>query len=166
MPLPQGPVLAVAALRVAELARARHNQRRLLARGGRELGAGHYPLVVALHVAWLVALFPAIPPDRPPVWAALAGFTMLQAAQLWIIVSLGEYWTTRVITVPGAALIRRGPYRWLRHPNYLVVAAEIALLPMVFGAWPIALTFSLANALVLARRIRVEDAALAQRRPL
>jgi len=91
---------------------------------------------------------------------------MLQAAQLWIIVSLGEYWTTRVITVPDAALIRRGSYRWLRHPNYRVVAAEIALLPMVFGAWPIALTFSLANALVLARRIRVEDAALAQRRPL
>jgi methyltransferase len=77
---------------------------------------------------------------------------------------MGRYWTTRVVTLPGAPLVRRGPYRWVRHPNYLIVAGEVAVLPLIFGAWRIALVFSIANAILLAWRIRIEDAALAPRR--
>jgi methyltransferase len=88
----------------------------------------------------------------------------LQAARLWVLASLGRFWTTRIVILPGAPLVRRGPYRYLRHPNYLVVAAEIAVLPLVFGAWGIALVFSLLNLVLLIQRIRVEDAALAPRR--
>lgn len=155
----------VAAQRLAELAYARRNTRRLLAEGGRESGAGHYPLLVGLHVLWLLSLAVFVPADRPPDWALLGVFVLLQVLRLWVLVSLGRFWTTRVITLPGAPLVRRGPYRYLRHPNYLVVAAEILVLPLAFGAWEIALVFSLANAAVLALRIRCEERALAPRRP-
>jgi methyltransferase len=89
----------------------------------------------------------------------LAVYGILQVARYWTIASLGRYWTTRVIVVPGAPAVRRGPYRFMRHPNYAVVAGEIAVLPLVFGAWRIALVFSVLNAAILAHRIRVEDAA-------
>lgn len=155
-------VLAFVVLqRLAELAWARRNTRALLAAGGREHGAGHYPWLVALHVAWLAALALMVPADQQADPALLTLFGFLQVARLWIIASLGRCWTTRVITVPGQALVRRGPYRWLRHPNYLVVAGEIAVLPLAFGAWEIALVFSVANAALLAKRIAVENAALA-----
>lgn len=159
-----GLVGLVALQRLGELLYARHNTRRLLAEGGVEVGAAHYPLIVALHAAWLTALLLLVPADRPPVWPLLLLFLALQAARLWIMISLGRFWTTRIITLPGSPLVRRGPYRYLRHPNYLLVSAEIALLPMVFGAWPIALAFTLANAALLAYRVRVEDTALAPRR--
>jgi methyltransferase len=151
----------VAAQRLAELALARHNTRRLLARGGIEVGAGHYPFIVALHLAWLGALITFIPAEAPVRWAFLAPYILLQPIRLWIIVSLGRRWTTRVIVLPGAPPVTRGPYRLLRHPNYAVVAAEIALLPLAFGGWAIAAIFSTLNALALAWRIRIEDAALA-----
>lgn len=157
-------VLALVALsRLVELIHARRNTARLLDRGGIEHGRAHYPLIVALHAGWLAALAVIIPPDTPPDWAWLSAFIALQAARVWVIVSLGPYWTTRVISVPGAPLIRRGPYRFLRHPNYLVVAGEIAILPLTFGAWEIALVFSTLNGLILMHRIRVEQAALAPR---
>jgi len=88
---------------------------------------------------------------------------VLQGLRVWVLATLGRYWTTRIITLPGAPLVRRGPYRWLRHPNYVVVAGEIAVLPLAFGAWQIAVVFSLANALVLWIRIRSEERALATR---
>ncbi len=157
-------VLLVALQRLAELAYARRNTRRLLAAGGIEAGAGHYPLMVLLHAAWLVALLFMVPADAPLHWALLALFLLLQAGRLWVIASLGRYWTTRVITLPEAPLVRRGPYRYLRHPNYVIVAAEIAALPLAFGAWELALVFSLLNAGVLAWRIRIEDRVLAVRR--
>src|SRR5262249_24074026 len=94
----------------------------------------------------------------------LAAFAILQGLRLWVLLSLGRYWTTRIITVPGAPLVRRGPYRFLRHPNYLVVAAEIAMLPLAFGAWVVAVVFSALNAALLAWRIALEDQALAPRR--
>ena len=117
-----------------------------------------------LHGSWLAALWLLVPADAPVIWPLLVLFALLQAARLWVIASLGRYWTTRIITVPGAPLVRRGPYRWIKHPNYLVVAAEIAVLPLAFGAWEIALVFSALNALLLYHRIRVEEAALAPRR--
>jgi methyltransferase len=163
---PQWIVLAVAALRVAELVYADRNSRHLLAEGGREIGAGHYPLFILLHGGWLAALFFLVPAEAPIHAVPLAIFGALLAARAWTVLSLGGYWTTRIITLPGAALVRAGPYRFVRHPNYLVVAGEIAVLPLVFGAWPIALLFSLLNAALLRHRIRVEDGALAARRPI
>ena len=153
-------VASVAMLRLAELIWARRNTARLLENGAHEIGAAHYPLFVVLHAGWLVALLIWVPADTAPRWPWLAAFIGLQGARLWVIASLGERWTTRIIVVPGAALVRRGPYRWLRHPNYAVVVAEIAVLPMAFGAWQVALIFSVANAALLTHRIRVENAAL------
>ena len=104
-----------------------------------------------------------VPADTPPAWGWLGVFVVLQGLRLWVLASLGPLWTTRIITLPGAPLVRRGPYRFLRHPNYAVVVAEIAVLPLVFGAWRIALVFSLLNLALLAWRIRVEQQALAPR---
>jgi len=161
MSIPQWIVLLVAAQRLAEIVYARRNARRLCAAGGREYGAGHYPLFVLVHGGWLAALFLLTPTDaavNPPL---IALYLLLQLARLWVIASLGRRWTTRVIVLPSAPLVRRGPYRFFRHPNYLVVAVEIAVLPLAFGAWQIALVFSLLNAPLLWHRIRVENAALA-----
>ena len=150
--------------RLAELAWSARNTRALLARGGREAGAGHYPLLVLLHASWLAAMALTVPPATPVNWTWLGLFLVLQVARLWVMASLGPYWTTRIITVDGAPLVRRGPYRFMRHPNYAVVAGEMAALPMAFGAWRLALAFSLLNGLVLWLRVRTENAALAGRR--
>ncbi len=158
-------LLLVAAQRLAELVYANYNTRRLLAEGGREIGARHYPLLVAIHVLWLLAMLVLVPADTAANWWLLGLFLLLQVGRLWVLASLGRYWTTRIITLPQAPLVRKGPYRFLRHPNYLVVAAEILVLPLAFGAWEIAVVFSLANAAVLAHRIRQENAALAPRQP-
>lgn len=154
----------VAAQRLAETAYAARNTRALLRRGAVEVGRGHYPLIVLLHVAWLAALLVFVPAEASVSWPWLALFAALQGVRLWVIASLGPYWTTRIVTLPGAPLVRRGPYRWVRHPNYLVVAGEIAVLPLVFGAWRIALVFSLLDAAMLAWRIRVEAQAIGLRR--
>ena len=159
--LPQIVVLLVAAQRLGELTYARRNTKRLMAAGGVEYGARHYPLIVALHGGWLVALFVLVPPEVPPDWWLLGSYGLLQFGRLWALISLGDRWTTRVIALPDAPRVRRGPYGFLRHPNYLVVAVEIPLLPLAFGAWQIALGFGLANLALLAHRIRVEERALA-----
>src|SRR3546814_7993001 len=118
----------VAAQRLAELAYARRNTRRLLAEGAAESGAAHYPLLVGLHALWLLSLAIFVPADRQPDWGLLALFAVLQLLRLWVLASLGRFWPTRVITLPGAPLVRRGPYRWFRPPNYRVVTGEILLL--------------------------------------
>ena len=148
------------AQRLAELGLAQWNTVRLRGRGAIEFGAAHYPLIVALHACWLLGLW-LLGHDRSvdPFW--LAVFIVLQAGRLWVIATLGRRWTTRVIVLPGAAPIARGPYRWLRHPNYLVVVGEIAVVPLALGLPLFALVFSLANAGMLAYRIRVEKQALA-----
>lgn len=157
-------VALVALQRLGELVHARRNTRRLLAEGAVEVGADHYPLFILLHGAWLLALLLAVPEDAPLHWPLIGLFAALLAARVWTIASLGKYWTTRIITLPGAPLVKRGPYRFLHHPNYLVVIAEIAILPLAFGAWEIALVFSLMNLLLLRHRVRVEEAALSGRR--
>lgn len=155
------PVLALVALqRLAELVVSARNTRRLLAEGGIEHGRGHYPLFVLLHGGWLLALLLTVPWDRAPVWPLLILFLALQPLRVWIIASLGGRWTTRVIVVPGRPRVRRGPYRWLDHPNYLLVALEIALLPLAFGAVALAVVASVLNALLIGLRLRVENAAL------
>ena len=148
--------------RIGELLLARSNTRRLLARGAREVAAGHYPLIVAVHAGWLLGLW-WLGRDRPvePLW--LGAYALLQVFRGWILASLGERWTTRIIVLDGP-LLRHGPYRFLRHPNYLLVAAEIAVLPLALGLPLYALVFSLLNAAALAVRIRAEDRALARLR--
>ncbi len=154
----------VALQRIGELAYARRNTARLLAAGGVEAGARHYPLFVLLHGGWLITLAVLVPSEAHIDVGLLALFALLQAARVWVLISLGRYWTTRVITLPDASLVRRGPYRFVRHPNYLIVAAEIAVLPLVFGAWEIAIVFSLLNLILLRHRIKIENAALVARR--
>lgn len=145
--------------RLGELVLARHNTRRLIARGAVESGAGHYPLLVALHAVWLGGLW-ALAWDRPTNVTWLVVYGLLQLLRAWTLVSLGPRWTTRIVTLPGAPLVRRGPYRLLPHPNYLVVVGEIAVLPLVFGLAAYALVFSLLNAAALCVRIPAEAAAL------
>jgi methyltransferase len=146
--------------RFAELGLAQWNTARLRAAGGVEFGASHYPLLVALHASWLLGLW-VFGHGRSidPIW--LAVFILLQVARVWVIASLGRRWTTRVIVLPGASPVAHGPYRWLRHPNYAVVALEIAVAPLALGLPLFALVFSAANAVLLSYRIGVENRALA-----
>ena len=145
--------------RLIELPIARRNTARLLAAGAHEVAPGHYPLVVAVHAAWLAALW-WFAPTQPIHLPFLALFAVIELARVWVLRTLGARWTTRIIVVPGERLVARGPYQYVDHPNYLVVIAEIAVLPMVFGLWQVALLFSLLNAAVLAIRIRAENRAL------
>lgn len=153
--------------RLAELVHARRNTRRLLAEGAVEIGADHYPLLVMLHASWLAALwFLVISRHAMIWWPAVYLYAAAEVMRLWVMMNLGRYWTTRILIPRDAPLVRRGPYRFLKHPNYWVVSFEIALLPLALGSWMLALIFSLANAGVLAWRIRVEESALAPRRIL
>jgi methyltransferase len=149
--------------RLGELWLARRNTARLMAAGAVEVGAGHYPLFVLLHGTWIAAMALSIPAETPVQAGPLTLLGLVMAARVWVVASLGRFWTTRIVTLPGAARVRSGPYRFLDHPNYLVVVAEIALVPMVFGAWDVAVAFSTANGALLAHRISVEDKALTAR---
>jgi methyltransferase len=152
----------VAAQRLCEVAYAERNTRRLLASGAREIGASHYPLFVLLHAAWLITI--AIVALRTPSvrvdWWLVGLYALLQIARVWIIATLGPRWTTRVIVVPDAPLVTEGPFRFFRHPNYLVVMLEIAVLPLAFGQIVVAIAFTILNAALLWYRIGVEDGAL------
>jgi methyltransferase len=154
-------ILALVTLqRLGELVLARHNTRRLMALGAVEAGAGHYPLLVALHAAWLIALW-IYGHDQPVDPMPLIAFIGLQGLRWWVLATLGARWTTRIIVLPGAPLVANGPYRYIAHPNYVVVAAEIALLPLALHLPWIALVFSVLNAGMLVIRIRAESHALA-----
>ena len=155
-------IAAVIAQRLVELWYAQKNTRALLARGAVEIGQAHYPLFVALHSAWLLAIVIALPRPVAVNWLALAGYIVLECLRVWTMISLGPYWTTRIVSLPNAPLVHRGPYRLVRHPNYLIVAGEIALLPLVFQEVWVMMIFSL----LLIWRIRQEETALAPRRAL
>lgn len=156
----------IALQRLGELFIAQRNTRALLARGAIEVGRAHYPLFIVLHTAWLIAIAAMLSPSPPINGPALAVVLVAQAMRLWIIQTLGPYWTTRILTLPGVPLVRRGPYRFMRHPNYVIVVAEVAALPLVFGQVGVAIVFSILNAALLWWRIRVEDQALQSRREL
>jgi len=160
-------IIALVALqRLAELVYAERNTRALLARGAIEVGRAHYSLIVAVHAAWLIAIVVLLPRDVQVNFILLAVIMVLQASRVWVLAALGPYWTTRIITLKDAPLVRRGPYRFLRHPNYAVVIGEIAVLPLVFGEVWVAIVFTILNAAVLTLRIREENQALAARRSL
>ena len=153
----------VVSQRLIEVVYATHNTRALMARGAIEIGRKHHPLFILLHGSWLVAMALALPADPVIRIFPLVLFVLFQMGRLWVIISLGPYWTTRIITLPGAPLVKHGPYRWFRHPNYAVVVGEFATLPLVFDQIGIAIMFSLLNAALLTWRIREENHVLAQR---
>ncbi|MFL5265130.1 MAG: isoprenylcysteine carboxyl methyltransferase family protein [Stellaceae bacterium] len=153
----------VALQRLIELVWARSNTARLRRRGAVEADAGAYPFYVLLHASWLASLAMFVPAATPPDWLLLGVFALLQLGRIWVIASLGGYWTTRIINLPDAPLVRTGPYRYVRHPNYLLVIAEIAVLPFAFGAAALAAIFSALNLVLIARRIRIENRVLTPR---
>lgn len=153
-------LLFVLLQRGGELALARVNTARLLRRGAIEIDRAGYKWFVALHAGWLIALFVSVPAATRPDWPLLSVYGALQLARVWVIASLGRRWTTRLIVLPDAPPVTSGPYRWLSHPNYLIVVGELAILPLAFAAIAIAVVFSACNLLLIARRIRLESAAL------
>ncbi len=159
MTLPYAIMAFVTLQRLSELVIARRNTARLMAAGAREYGAGHYPAMVAMHTAWLIALWFSVG-DRTVSWPLLLVFAVLQGMRIWVLATLGPRWTTRIIVLPGASLVARGPFRFLRHPNYAVVTAEIAVLPLTFGLVGIAALFTVLNAAMLYVRIGAENRAL------
>lgn len=166
-----GLVVLVAAQRLAELAVSRRNEAELRARGAVEVGAGHYPFMVALHAAFLVSCPAEVWLLGRPFVPALAGVALAvllaaSALRAWTLATLGGRWTTRVLVLPGERPVTRGPYRFLRHPNYLVVALEVAALPLVHTAWATAVAFSAAHGLLLRVRIRAEERAWGDRHEL
>jgi methyltransferase len=152
--------------RAVELVWAHANTVRLRRLGGVEADAEGYPFFVLLHAGWLASLAVFVPASTQPFVPLLALFALLQLGRLWVIASLGRYWTTRIVTLRDAPLVRTGPFRYLRHPNYLLVIAEIAALPLAFGAIAIAAVFSALNLVLITRRIRIEESVLAPRRGL
>jgi len=160
-----GLLLLVVAERLYELRLSNRHARALLARGAVELGAGHYPVMVALHTGLLLAclLEPWLAARTFQLWLGVPALLLVLGAQglrYWAIRTLGERWNTRIIVLPGAPLVTTGPYRFTPHPNYWVVAGEIATLPLAFGLPWFALVFSGLNAVVMLIRIRIEAAAL------
>jgi methyltransferase len=146
--------------RLGELVLARANTAKLLARGAREIAAGHYPMLVAMHTAWLISLW-VWGLDQAVDLFALSIFIVLQGLRVWVIATLGSRWTTRIVVLPDQPLVASGPYRYLSHPNYVVVAAEIAVLPLALHLPLIAMVFTSLNAVVMVIRIRAEGRALA-----
>lgn len=159
MILPYAIMAFVTLQRLSELVIARRNTARLMAGGAREYGANHYPVMVAMHTAWLLALWFSVG-DRPVSWPLLLVFVILQGMRVWVLATLGPRWTTRIIVLPGVSLVARGPFRFLRHPNYVVVTAEIAVLPLTFGLVGIAALFTVLNAAMLYVRVGAENRAL------
>jgi len=149
----------VTAQRGGELVLSYHNTRKLMARGAVEVAPQHYPLMVAVHALWLIALW-VFGHDQPVNALALGAYLALQGLRFWVMRTLGARWTTRIIVLPGEPLVSSGPYRYLTHPNYAVVSGEIALLPLVVGLPWIAALFTVLNAGVLFIRIRAENRAL------
>lgn len=153
-------ILALVSLqRLLELYIAHRNTRRLIDKGGFEVGSGHYPLIVALHTLWLAGLW-YLAWRLDVSWPWIFAYLVLEAARGWIIAALGNRWTTRIIVVPGETLVDGGPYKYFRHPNYMVVAGEIFILPMAFGLWWYAVLFAALNGALLYWRIKAEDDAL------
>ena len=154
-----GILSAVTLQRLFELVHARGNEMRLRARGAVEFGRRHYPAIVALHAGWLAGLW-LLAWDRPADLRWLACYLVLQLLRAWVLLTLRERWTTRILILPGAPLVRSGPYRLVAHPNYLVVIGEILVLPLTFGLYGYAAAFSVLNGAVLAVRIAAENEAL------
>ncbi len=158
-------ILAIGVERLVELVVAQRNAKWSIAHGGKEFGRDHYPAMVSMHTLLLVSCIVEVwALGRPFIpwlgWPMLAVVVLSTVVRWRCVAVLGKRWNPRLIVIPGAPLVRDGLYRWVRHPNYTAVAAEVAALPLVHSAWLTAIVFSIANALVLSVRIRAENAAL------
>lgn len=158
-------IVAVGVERALELVVARRHTRWSIANGGREFGRGHYPVMVTMHTLLLVSCVVEVSVAHRPFipwlgWTMVAVVVASTVVRWWCVSVLGNHWNPRLIVIPGAPLVRRGPYRWVHHPNYIAVAAEVAALPLIHSAWVTAIVFTIANALVLTVRIRAENMAL------
>ena len=156
-------LVALVVQRVGELLLSRRNLRRLLARGAREAGAGHFWMFVLLHLLYPMGLvWEVVRGARPgagwPLWLAL--WLGAQALRVAAVAALGDRWNVRIVVLPGVPAVRTGIYRWLAHPNYLAVAVEFVAAPLMFGAWRTAFAGSLLNAVAMAVRIPAEERAL------
>ncbi len=156
-------LLFVTVQRLIELVIARRNTATLLANGAREIGAGHYPVIVLFHATWLIGLW-IMARGQDTNWILIGVFAILQSLRVWVLASLGPRWTTRIILLPEKPLVMSGPFKFFRHPNYAVVATEIFVLPLAFGLVSFAIVSGMINLGILAYRISIEDAALAQHR--
>jgi methyltransferase len=161
---PQIAALLVLAQRGAEELYSARNTHALLAQGASEEGREFYPVVAATHLAWIASLFFLIPADAPIIWPLIVYYLVLQIARYWVIASLGRYWTHRIITLPHAPITRRGPYRYLAHPNYALTIVETFVLPLAFGALALAIIMTVLWWVVITTKIKLEDEALASRR--
>lgn len=159
MTLPILVLLLVTLQRLGELVIAQRNTAQLLSKGAHEVAPEHYPLIVGLHAAWLIGLW-VLAYDIHPNLILLGVFILLQAMRIWVLATLGPRWTTRIIVLPGAPLVKEGPFRFVSHPNYCVVVAELLVLPLAFGLLWYGIVFSILNAIVLTIRIRAENQAL------
>ena len=157
-------LVLVVTQRLFELVLARRNEQRARAKGAVERGRKHYPFMVAMHALWLLSTLieGLLRGPGATLWPVpLALFLLVQPLRYWAVFSLGENWNTKILVVPGAKPVRRGPYRYLNHPNYVVVVVEILAFPLVLGAWVSALVFTALNGVLLSRRLREENRALA-----
>lgn len=149
--------------RLIELLIAKRNEKTLLAKGAYEVGATHYPWMISLHVSFFISLFIEVIYFKSiltPLYLLLVVFILLQLLRVWCLVSLGPFWNTKIIILPGANVVMKGPYAYIRHPNYLVVCLEIAVLPLMFQAYFTAICFTILNFIILSVRIPVEENAL------
>lgn len=161
---PQLAAVLLLAQRGAEELHSARNTKALLAEGGREMGNAYYPVVAATHLAWIASLFFLIPPDAIIIWPLIAYYLALQILRYWVIGSLGRYWTHRIVTLPDAPIVARGPYRYLSHPNYALTIIETFTLPLAFGAAALGAIMAALWWTVLNYKIRLEDEALHARR--
>ena len=161
---PQIAALLVLAQRGLEELHSARNTRRLMAEGAIEAGRAFYPVVAVTHLAWIAGVFFLLPPDAPLLLLPFGLFLALQVARYWVIASLGGYWTHRIITRAGAPIVRRGPYGFIRHPNYAITIAETLLLPVAFGGWALGIIMTAVWSAVIRYKIQLEDQALGERR--
>ena len=150
--------------RLVELIIAKRNEKWMRSQGAFEAGAGHYPIMVSMHMAFFISLIlEVLVIDRPlsPLWIPLLSlFLIAQIARIWCLTSLGKFWNTKIIILPGADVVKKGPYQFIRHPNYVIVATELLVLPLLFSAYFTAVVFSLLNLWMLSVRIPIEEKAL------
>lgn len=159
----QWAAIALLIQRGLEEAYSMRNTRRLVAEGAREVGRDFYPIVAVTHLGWIAAIFLLIPAAVQPIWWLLGVYLALQVVRYWVLGTIGRYWTHRVYTVPGAPMVRTGPYRLVRHPNYVVTVVETFLLPAAFGAWQLGAVFAVIWFAVLRYKAAIEDSANAAR---
>jgi len=161
---PQIAALLILVQRGLEELYSARNTKRLIAEGAHEVGREYYPVVAITHLGWIAAVFMLIPASAQIIWPLLVLYLLLQVVRYWVISTLGRYWTHRIITLEDAPVVRSGPYRWLRHPNYIVTIAETFLLPLVFAGVAVAVIFGCVWSAVLYYKILLEDGALDERR--